>query len=65
MSHNQKETTQIEQELNPDQCVEKLASNHMSPNVLLFISTQESENCHRLLTFGDTQSEHFTSTLLF
>jgi hypothetical protein len=54
----------LTQELNPDICVERLASNRMGPEMLMFLAAQESENSHSFLTFGDTQREHFTCTLL-
>ena len=54
----------VTQELNPDICVEKLASNRMSPDMLLFLAAQESENSHSFLTFDDTQREHYTCTLV-
>jgi len=56
MCHNQQKSTQTDQELNPDICVERLASNHMSPDILLFLAAHKSENSHRFLTFGDTQA---------
>jgi len=41
--HNQHHSTQTDQELRPDICVERLASNRMSPVMLLFLAAQESQ----------------------
>jgi len=41
--HNQHHSTQNDQELLPDICVERLASNRMSPVMLLFLTAQESQ----------------------
>jgi len=60
---NQQESTQTDQELNTDLCVERLASSSRSPEMSLFLAAQDSENSHRFLTFGDTQG-NTTCTLL-
>ena len=40
--HSQHICTQTDEELRPDICVESLASNRMSPDMLLFLAAQES-----------------------
>jgi len=55
----------LKQELNPDLCVERVASNRSSPDMLLFPAAHESENSHSFLTFGDIQGNtlHYPSLL--
>jgi hypothetical protein len=55
MCHNQHKSTVTDQELSPDLCVERLASNRMSPDMLLFLAAKKSEISHCFLTLGDTQ----------
>jgi hypothetical protein len=60
--HNQHHSTQTDQELRPDICVERLANNRMSPVMLLFLAAQESQFIQSLnfLPFGNlhiTKSE--------
>jgi len=64
MCHNKYKSTKTDQEINPDLCVEKLASNRMNPDMLVFLAAQESENSHSFLTFDDTQRENFACTLI-
>jgi len=65
MCHNQHHSTQTNQEINPALCFERLASNGMCPDMLLFLAAEELKNNHSFLTFVDTQREHFTCTLLY
>ena len=44
--HNQHKYTQTDQDLRPDICVERLASNRISPDILLFLAAQESQYIH-------------------
>jgi len=46
--HSQHKHTQTDQELRPDICVERLASNRMSIDMLLFLAAQESQYIHSL-----------------